>query len=76
MALFEVWSEGYAVTGGSGQAQLIGEVEAETFAEACQKATDRAKAEGKDYGTFDPERLTLWGCRLFDNEADARRAYG
>ncbi len=27
-------------------------------------------------GGFDAEKLTVWGGRLFDNEADARRAFG
>jgi hypothetical protein len=29
-----------------------------------------------DDGNFNPEALTYWGCKLFDNEADARKGFG
>lgn len=74
MATFEVWSEGYAVTGGSGPAQLIGTVEAPTFTEACQAVM--ADKDERLWGRFDPERLTVWGCRLFATEAEARKSFG
>jgi len=73
---FEVWSEGYSVTGGHGTAYLIGTVAASTFPEACAKATSQARAAGKDYGEFNPDRLTVWGCRLFPTEIEARKSFG
>jgi hypothetical protein len=68
----KVWMEGYAVSGNSEGARLLGEFEAPTFAEACAMA---AAASGM-VRDFDRQRLSVWGCRLFDNEDDARRAFG
>lgn len=72
MSIYQVWSEGYAATGNSGSAELLGEVEAGDFASACSvlfEGSERAKY-------FDKQQLTYWGCRLFDNEQDARQAFG
>lgn len=66
---WEIWREGYRVTGNEATAEKVGEEEAETFAEACAKLY-----EGID--TFNSVRLTDWGCRLFDNENDARKNFG
>ncbi len=67
---FNIWAEGYAVTGQSSGAQkLASSVKAPTFAEACRKHFRNDKY-------FDAERLTYWGCKLFDNEAAARVTYG
>ena len=72
MKIFEIWVEGYAVTGNSAGASLLGKYEAETWNEAV-----------KSYMKDNPGRIdvrgdgyTDWGCRLFDNEADARKAFG
>ena len=69
MAIHEVWSEGYRATGEHGTAQKLGEVEAPTFAEACDLVCGKR-------GDYDSKRGTVWGCRLFNNEADARRSFG
>lgn len=69
MKTFEVWSEGFAATGESGRAMRTGSASAESFREACDKVM-RGKAD------YNRERLTYWGCRLFDNETDARKAFG
>ena len=37
MQLYEIWSEGYVVTGNSATAHHHGSMEAETFEEACKK---------------------------------------
>lgn len=69
---YEVWSEGYSISGNSADASLMGTIEANTFQEACEKL-----AEEKLWLTdFDPARLTYWGCRLFDNEQAARESFG
>lgn len=75
---FEIWQQGYLVTGMEGipaPAVKLGEVEAATFAGACAALCSPQEWQ-KKYGYFDAARLTLWGCRLFDNEQDARRAFG
>lgn len=49
-------------------AKMLAEVEAETFREACDKVCSDPN--------YNAEHLTVWGCRLFDNEADARKSFG
>ena|SRR5690349_10139820 len=66
---FDIWSEGYAASGESAPHMFHGSVEAPTFKEAC------IKHFGSD-ALFDPERLTYWSCRLFDNAADAAKTFG
>ena len=71
--IIEVWMEGYQCNGDRGTASFLGETEAETFAEACKKLV----AEGKiTSNLFNEKQLTVWGCRLYDNEAEARAKFG
>lgn len=73
--LFSIWSEGYACTGQSAGAYLHGCAYGFTFREACiQFFTIDKKNDHTKY--FDAENLGYWGCRLFDNEVDARKAFG
>ena len=72
MKKYQVWMEGFHVMEGHATAEFLGEYEAETFLEACQKAAD----DHPGYGGYSPERNCIWGCRLFDNETDARRDFG
>lgn len=74
MQLYEVWSEGYRATGEAGEAQYLGTYKARSFSEACAKWVSTQPKE--DHYFFDPAKLTYWGCRLFDGEADARRSFG
>lgn len=69
MAEREVWEEGFVISGESGKAHLTGRVRATSFQEAC----DMLYA-GKS--TYNSEKCTYWGCRLFDNETDARKSFG
>jgi len=64
-----VWVEGYSTTGDCDRAQLVGEVQADSFESACKELLSGNSC-------FDPNKLTLWGCKLFDNETDARKAFG
>ena len=75
MPLHEVWSEGYRASGDSAGAHLLGCVEAETFAEACDILCSPPEWQ-KLNGGYDPQRKTVWGCRLFNNYADASRSFG
>lgn len=68
MNKYEIWVEGFLINGGSGRACFYGIHEGKNFKEACIRCF-------KDHTTFDKDRLTLWGCRIFDNEADARRNF-
>lgn len=71
---YNIWVEGYAATGDRGIAQRITSAVGESFKDACIRANQAGKFQG--YGNFDEKSLTLWGCRLFDNEYDARMSYG
>jgi hypothetical protein len=81
---YKIWIEGWSATGGSSDASFIGEVEAESFREACLTVRYHDKfhyvpARGQllsKQKTFNAEGLTDWGCRLFDNEEDARKSFG
>lgn len=66
---YEVWSEGYAATGESGTAVFHGKVRAASWRAACVELLGSRR-------DFDPARMTLWGCRLFDNEREARESFG
>lgn len=68
--VFDVWIEGYAATGGSSRALFLGKHAAETFELACIEAC-RAREM-----PHDPHNNTVWGCRMFDNEEDARKEFG
>ncbi len=72
------------------KARLIGEVMARSFIQACHivkcqeylKNIDTINNPNyeqyiePDRWDYDPSNLTDWGCRLFDNEEDARKSFG
>lgn len=73
--LFDIWQQGYSANGQSEQARQIAfKIEAETFREACiifsKRNSDLLNKE------FDEKELSIWGCKLFDNETDARKVFG
>jgi hypothetical protein len=70
---WEIWSEGFSATGQHGTAQCFGTFQAETFKDACQQWVD---ADASRARVFKKDQLTFWGCRLFDNEAEARLRFG
>lgn len=69
---YTVWMEGFAATGQNSRASLVGTVEATSFQEACEKLYETAT----DKSYWNKEKTAIWGCRLFDNEADARKSFG
>lgn len=72
MKKFEIWCEGYISSGNRGRANCFGSEEANNFKDAC--ISFFAKREDNNY--FDIDKMTYWGCRLFDNEIDARKSFG
>ena len=70
---WQIWSEGYTATGESGRAMLHGAAKGRTFKDAC---VEFARTNLEFHRYFDPNRLTYWGCRLFDNGVAARRSFG
>lgn len=92
MQKFEIWAQGYRATGEHSTAQFYGVIEAENFVEACKKrfegdpsfsveepieiTSETARLGLKRMGINQETRCYLWICRLFDNETDARKAWG
>ena len=75
--IYEIWMEGYAATGESGTAQYVGSIKAKSFKDACIKFSKTKEGIEKQWDEFfDSQELSHWGCRLFDNEMDARKAFG
>jgi hypothetical protein len=75
MKSITIWSEGYQATGQSSDATCHGSFRAESFDAACEQMKLRVSQghlmkKGTD-GTW-----RYWGCRLFDNEAAARKGFG
>lgn len=70
-----IWSEGAAFNEGIYPAIFHGLQRAETFNEACKAFFQNHRdKQTRDY--FNAERMTWWGCRLFDNETEARKFVG
>lgn len=68
MKEWEIWTQGYAVTGNIAGASYHGKAVALTFREACIAVLGDELDDG--------DRLSVWGCRCFDNETDARKTFG
>lgn len=68
---YALWVEGYAATGQSSRAEYLGTFEGVDFKDAV-----RAMKFTIGDNTVDIENCTWWGCRIFDNEEDARRSFG
>lgn len=72
---YTIWSEGYVVPGVEGKphpATLLGEAEGEDFREACFSFF----ANHPLTPHFDASRLTVWGCKLYPTEEEARETFG
>ena len=68
----EVWVEGFLTTGMDGipnPAKRHSIVTAKTLRDAADICF-------KNDSLYNRERLTHWGCRIFDNANDATRAFG
>lgn len=72
---FEIWTEGFAVTGQSSRAIFHGKFKGETFKDAViafkETVTDKHSRD-----CIDTDKLVFWGCRFFDNEVEARKLFG
>jgi hypothetical protein len=73
MKFYDIWMEGYAISGNSSGASFVGTIEAESFQEACENWYKKEDPENKYYNS---ERNTYWGCSLFDNQTDAIKSFG
>lgn len=87
---YEVWMEGYAVTGERSGAQLVGKTKARSFAQAChilmckqhlEFMEKENQPEYEKYSTpgrwdYDPSSLTYWACKLYWSEELAKKSFG
>ena len=77
--IYEIWMGSFYEQGhGIYPAKLMDRVEAGSFQEACNKSClNRVIGDEDPWYTgknlFNPEDLTYWGVKLFDNEQDANR---
>lgn len=69
MKEYDIWMEGFEVTGMYAPASFVGTIEANSFKEACQKVFNGNPNYNSKYNSF-------WGCNLYDNESDARKSFG
>ena len=74
MMQYEVWTEGYTISGSVSGADFHGIFESDTFAGACLGFRDSLPQKSLHY--FNDEQLTFFGCKFFDNESDARKSFG
>lgn len=87
---YEIWMEGYVITGNQQDATLVGKVKARNFAQAChiimckkhlefmeeENHPDNKKYAEPGRWDYDPRKLTYWGCRLYWSEKLARKSFG
>lgn len=72
--MFEIWLSGYCTNGESGIALYYGKHAGKTFADAVVKCVADCMEDPDQY--FNKNNLTYWGCKFYDNEADARAVFG
>ncbi len=72
---YDIWAEGYACTGERAGASCLGHSKGTSFLEACRNMAEI----NLDFKKYYDERNGApchWGCRLFDNQADAIKSFG
>lgn len=69
----EIWREGFQASGDYGLAGFVATVEAADLQDACDKYAAANPEFAKYYRAQPP---AYWGCRLFDNEHEARERFG
>lgn len=70
---YTIWSEGYAIAGAQSKAQILGVAEGATFKDAV---IAYAQTDVNFNKYFNADNMTHWGCRLYDNEEEARKVFG
>lgn len=76
MKQFSLWMEGYAATGNSSSASYLGTYEGENFLDAYHNYLKVTYGVNKLPDYINQEFPSIWGCRIFDNEHDARKSFG
>ena len=73
---YEIWREGYSATGNEERAEKLGEADGQTFEDACKSFVRAHPGLVDTFKIRNDGHPYLWICRLFDNEADARKSCG
>lgn len=75
---FDIWLEGYAATGESGQAHRVAQgIKAASLTDVvAQHVKGLPEHERKLWVCRENGTWTSWGCRAYDNEEQARRTFG
>ena len=71
---WDIWMEGFVVTGQNDTAAFKGSFKGETFQDACLAWVNTLDEGLKTY--YSKESNTFWSCRMFANEIDARKSFG
>lgn len=70
---YSIWCEGFRASGEIATATFWGVSQGEDFHDACKRFVETNASYSQNY---DSEGNSYWGCRLFDNEQDARKSFG
>lgn len=71
---YQVWREGYSATGDTQPAALVGTAMATSWQEARDMVyAQQSEADQRHWNKF---KTTIWGCRLFRTEEEARKSFG
>lgn len=73
---YSLWMEGFSATGQHNTAQYLGDFEGNSFNDACDNWANSIEEQEYYKSGNDKCRPTYWGCRIFDNEEDARKSFG
>lgn len=68
---WQIWREGFLITGGYSDASFVGQATGNSFKEACLNWFKKHPDPN-----FNPDTLSVWGCQLFCNETMARKSFG
>lgn len=78
MAKFELWIEGYSVTGADMKACKLADIEGEDFNSAVKAYVEGLPVGERHWWSVNIKtgNWSHWGCNSFDNESAARKAFG
>lgn len=73
---YEVWQEGYIAQGNDARASRCGRYFAASFRDAVFQYAEENYTSGTKRLVEKDGVISSFGCRFFDNEADARKKFG
>lgn len=76
MKTYEIWTEGYSASGDSSPASYLGQGTGNTFEEAVRDLAEKEPRHASYISYNDNGSITYWGCKMFDNQAEASVSFG